>query len=130
MSERPRLLLLQQIPSQFLPLLERTFELDYCDHQSVRTQHSLLAHIQDHPPSAILVTTRTKIDKQLLDACGDQLRAIATMSVGYDHIDVNECVKRNIRIGYTPGIIVRHFHNHHIVEAVSVKEDSLKNFWI
>eukprot|EP01121_Diplochlamys_sp_Union-15-3_P016428 TRINITY_DN5577_c0_g1_i2.p1 TRINITY_DN5577_c0_g1~~TRINITY_DN5577_c0_g1_i2.p1 ORF type:complete len:253 (+),score=30.39 TRINITY_DN5577_c0_g1_i2:413-1171(+) len=27
------------------------------------------------------------------------------MSVGYDHIDVPECTKRGVRIGYTPGVL-------------------------
>lgn len=27
------------------------------------------------------------------------------MSVGYDHIDVKECARRNVKVGYTPGIL-------------------------
>jgi glyoxylate/hydroxypyruvate reductase len=30
---------------------------------------------------------------------------IATMSVGYDHIDVDAVKKRNIQIGYTPDVL-------------------------
>ena len=29
------------------------------------------------------------------------------MSVGYDHVDVKECAKRNVRVGYTPGILTK-----------------------
>lgn len=46
-----------------------------------------------------------KIDKQVLDAAGPSLKVIATMSVGYEHIDVEEAKKREILIGYTPGVL-------------------------
>jgi len=38
-------------------------------------------------------------------AAARHLQVIATMSVGYSHIDVPEAVKRGIRIGYTPGVL-------------------------
>jgi len=28
---------------------------------------------------------------------------IGTMSVGYEHINLEECKRRGIRVGYTPG---------------------------
>jgi glyoxylate/hydroxypyruvate reductase len=46
-----------------------------------------------------------KIDKELLSTAGDKLKMLATFSVGYDHIDLKECRKRGISIGYTPGRI-------------------------
>lgn len=33
------------------------------------------------------------------------MKVIATMSVGYDHMDVEEIKKRGITIGYTPGVL-------------------------
>lgn len=36
---------------------------------------------------------------------GPQLKVIATMSVGYDHIDVNAVKARNILVGYTPDVL-------------------------
>ena len=71
----------------------------------------------DEPPSreeylmsvkgvdAILCLLSDKIDREILDSAGPQLRVISTLSVGFDHIDVEECRKRNIAIGYTPGIL-------------------------
>lgn len=45
------------------------------------------------------------IDKEVLDKAGPNLKVIATMSVGYDHLDLNEIKKRNIKIGYTPNVL-------------------------
>ena len=36
---------------------------------------------------------------------GPQLKVVATMSVGYDHLDVAAIKARNIQIGYTPNVL-------------------------
>lgn len=45
------------------------------------------------------------IRAELLDAAGPSLRAIATMAVGLDNIDVAEATRRGILIGHTPGVL-------------------------
>uniref|UniRef100_A0A336LW09 Glyoxylate reductase/hydroxypyruvate reductase n=1 Tax=Culicoides sonorensis TaxID=179676 RepID=A0A336LW09_CULSO len=54
---------------------------------------------------AIYCTLCDKIDAEVLDAAGPSLKVIGTISVGYDHIDVEECRKRGVRIGYTPDVL-------------------------
>lgn len=46
-----------------------------------------------------------RIDKELLNAAGPNLKVVSTFSVGYDHIDVLECKNRQIKIGYTPDVL-------------------------
>ncbi|KAI0240968.1 Glyoxylate reductase/hydroxypyruvate reductase [Lamellibrachia satsuma] len=46
-----------------------------------------------------------KIDDAVLEAAGPNLKVIGTMSVGYDHIDMASCKKRNIVVGYTPEVL-------------------------
>lgn len=55
--------------------------------------------------NAIYCSLSDKIDKELLDAAGPGLKVVSTISVGYDHIDVQECRKRGIKIGYTPDVL-------------------------
>lgn len=43
-----------------------------------------------------------KVDEELVEAAGSQLKAIASFSVGTDHVDRDALKKRNIRLGYTP----------------------------
>jgi len=43
-----------------------------------------------------------KVDEELIEAAGPQLKAIASFSVGTDHVDRDALKKRNIRLGYTP----------------------------
>ncbi|XP_067409457.1 glyoxylate reductase/hydroxypyruvate reductase-like [Emydura macquarii macquarii] len=46
-----------------------------------------------------------KIDAEVLDAAGPNLQVVSTMSVGYDHVSLEELKKRGIRLGYTPDVL-------------------------
>nr|CAD2162750.1 unnamed protein product [Meloidogyne enterolobii] len=46
---------------------------------------------------ALFCLVRDKIDSQILEK-----EMIGTMSVGYEHINLEECKRREIRVGYTP----------------------------
>ncbi|CAI5705102.1 unnamed protein product [Peronospora effusa] len=46
-----------------------------------------------------------EVDAEVLDAAGPSLRVVSTMSVGYNHIDVEACRARNVKVGYTPGVL-------------------------
>ena len=91
------------MPSQFIRSLECVFDLDYQDTPVSISQEQILSRIRAQPPDAILFTAKAKIDKELLSIADNKLKMLATFSVGYDHIDIKECQKRNIAIGYTPG---------------------------
>jgi len=45
-----------------------------------------------------------RIDAELLDKA-KKLKVIGTYSVGFEHIDLPECKKRGIKVGYTPNIL-------------------------
>ena len=54
----------------------------------------------------ILITLLTeKVDAELLDAAGSQLRAVCNVAVGYNNIDVKACSTRNVRVTNTPGVL-------------------------
>jgi len=55
--------------------------------------------------TALIVLVGDKIDAELLDAAGPQLRVISIMAVGYDSINLKELAKRNIKLGYTPDVL-------------------------
>ncbi|XP_038660468.1 glyoxylate reductase/hydroxypyruvate reductase-like [Scyliorhinus canicula] len=46
-----------------------------------------------------------KIDDEVLQAAGPNLKVISTLSVGFDHLSVEEIKKRGIRVGYTPDVL-------------------------
>ena len=53
-----------------------------------------------------LITMLTdRIDAQVLDAAGPQLRVVSQMAVGVDNIDLAACTARGIPVGHTPGVL-------------------------
>lgn len=55
--------------------------------------------------AGLLCLLTDRIDAQLIDANPD-LRFIASMSVGVDHVDVTAATARGIPVGNTPGVLV------------------------
>lgn len=54
---------------------------------------------------ALFCLLTDKVDAEVLDKAGKDLKVIATMSVGYDHLDVHEIKNRGIKIAYTPDVL-------------------------
>jgi glyoxylate reductase len=53
----------------------------------------------------LLCLLTEKMDGELMDAIGPQLRVISSMSVGVDHIDISAATARGIPVGNTPGVL-------------------------
>ncbi|KAF7326294.1 hypothetical protein MKEN_00482600 [Mycena kentingensis (nom. inval.)] len=55
--------------------------------------------------TGLVVLLGDKVNEELLHAAGPDLKAVSTMSVGHDHIDLALMKKRGIRVGYTPDVL-------------------------
>ncbi|KAJ8247801.1 hypothetical protein GJAV_G00250680 [Gymnothorax javanicus] len=55
--------------------------------------------------SGLLCMLSDRIDTEVLDAAGPNLKVISTLSVGFDHLAINEIKKRGVRVGYTPDVL-------------------------
>jgi glyoxylate reductase len=54
---------------------------------------------------ALLCLLTDKIDGNLMDAIGPQVKVISQMAVGFDNIDVAAATARGIPVGNTPGVL-------------------------
>jgi glyoxylate reductase len=54
---------------------------------------------------ALICLLTEKVDDELLDAAGPNLRIVANVAVGYDNIDVPACTARNVAVTNTPGVL-------------------------
>ncbi|KAI7878471.1 hypothetical protein K492DRAFT_164887 [Lichtheimia hyalospora FSU 10163] len=92
------------LPPETQALLEaQHFDLVQWQQDCVMPRDELLKQVKGAEALICLLTDR--IDTELLDAAGPQLKVIATMSVGYDHVDVDAVHARNIELGYTPDVL-------------------------
>lgn len=53
----------------------------------------------------IFCLLQNKMDQELIDQAGPQLKTISTMSVGFNHIDLDTCREKQIHVGHTPGVL-------------------------
>ena len=53
----------------------------------------------------VISTATEKIDGEVLDAAGDDLKVVANMAVGYDNIDVKAAEERGVVVTNTPGVL-------------------------
>uniref|UniRef100_A0A6A7G7I2 Glyoxylate reductase/hydroxypyruvate reductase n=1 Tax=Hirondellea gigas TaxID=1518452 RepID=A0A6A7G7I2_9CRUS len=71
----------------------------------LKTEEALAILKREKPVDAIFTTLICKINKEILDTAGPQLKVVSTVSVGYDHISLDECWTRGILVGHTPGVL-------------------------
>jgi len=53
----------------------------------------------------ILALLTDRVDGELLDAAGPQLKVVSNFAVGYDNVDVPACTGRGVAVGNTPGVL-------------------------
>jgi glyoxylate reductase len=53
----------------------------------------------------LLTMVSERVDVELLDAAGPQLKIVANHAVGYDNIDVPECERRGVLVANTPDVL-------------------------
>lgn len=100
---KPKVLVTRRIPQAAFERVQAACEVRHWDSDEAIPRATLLEWIQGMDGLYCLITER--IDAEVLDAAGDTLRVVSTMSVGYDHIDIAACKARGIAIGNTPGVL-------------------------
>jgi glyoxylate reductase len=93
------------VPQKGLDLIvnEPDIEADIWPEELPPPREVLLAKVQGLDGLYCLLTE--KIDEELLDAAGPQLKVVSLMAVGYDSVDVAACTRRGIPVGNTPGVL-------------------------
>lgn len=81
---------------------------------------ALLKGVKD--ADAILSVLTEKIDAEVMEAAGPQLKIVANFAVGYDNIDINEAKKRGISVTNTPGVLTEAVAEHAIALLFALAE--------
>jgi lactate dehydrogenase-like 2-hydroxyacid dehydrogenase len=100
---RPRVFVARVIPDAGLDSLRDQTEMDLWDDELPPARDVLLDRVRGVDGLLSLLTDR--VDAELLDAAGPQLRVVSNMAVGFDNIDVPELTRRGIPAGNTPGVL-------------------------
>lgn len=75
----------------------------------------------------LVVFINSKINKEILEKL-PKLKAIATASTGFDHIDIEECKKRKIKVSNVPSYGTRTVAEHTFALLFSISKNLYKSF--
>jgi glyoxylate reductase len=91
------------VPDGVRTELERSFTVDIYDDEQPPTRKELLSRAAGCDGLVTMLTDR--VDAELLDAAGPQLRVVANYAVGLDNVDLAECERRGIVVSNTPDVL-------------------------
>lgn len=83
--------------------LAENFEVEYWTGEGRPPRSEFLKSASGKDALICLLTE--KIDRELLDRVGPNLRIVANVAVGFDNIDVAACTERKVAVTNTPGVL-------------------------
>ncbi|MEX1061533.1 MAG: D-glycerate dehydrogenase [Patescibacteria group bacterium] len=107
----------RKIPQVGLDLLKGT-DFSVWEEDRVIPREILLEKVKG--AEAILSLLTDKMDAELMDAAGSQLKVISNYAVGFDNIDVPEATKRKIYVANTPGVLTEAVAEHAFALLLSI----------
>jgi glyoxylate reductase len=99
----PRVFATRRFPERVRAELERSFELEVHDSEWPPERDELLRRSAGCDGLMTMLTDR--IDDELLDAAGPQLRVVANYAVGFDNVDLDACTRRGVLVSNTPDVL-------------------------
>ncbi|MDA4122092.1 MAG: D-glycerate dehydrogenase [Thaumarchaeota archaeon] len=91
-----------EVPEEALDIVRQVAEVKVNDSDGTPSREVLLREVVD--VDGLFCNINEKIDAQLMDA-GKKLKVVASMSVGFDHIDQAAATARSIMTTNTPGVL-------------------------
>jgi glyoxylate/hydroxypyruvate reductase len=105
-ANKPKVVVTRSLGPDVMPLLTERDDIDvvlWPEEHAQCDRQWLLENVRG--ATGIVIVFSEQVNAELLDAAGPNLKVVSTMSVGYEHIQVSELAKRNIRMGYTPEVL-------------------------
>jgi len=99
----PRVFASRRFPERVRAELERSFDLDLHDSEWPPGRDELLRRVAGCDGLMLMLTDR--VDDELLDAAGPQLRVVANYAVGVDNVDLEACRRRGVVVSNTPDVL-------------------------
>src|SRR5689334_13522180 len=99
----PRVFITRQIAQEAIDTLRASAEVKVWEEDRAIPRDVLLHEVRG--VDGLLTLLTEKVDDELLDAAGRQLKIVANMAVGFDNFDVSALTRRRIVGSNTPGVL-------------------------
>ena len=93
----------RKIPEPGPLILKKYLEIKMNPGVDVLDREDLFENVRN--VDALMCMLGDKVDSNVMDAAGPNLRVISCYSVGYDHVDIKEAEKRKIIVTNTPNVL-------------------------
>mgnify|MGYP001337000525 CR=1 FL=1 len=103
MPKNIRLLVTRQFPTDVLARCERDYTCTFNPDDTDWIGDELVARATDH--EAIFFSSGNKFTADVITALPDSIKALATFSVGHEHIDLTAAKARGLMVSNTPGVL-------------------------
>ena len=100
---KPKVFVTRVIPDKGLDLVKDFCDVDLWEGELPPSRDELLQRVQGVDGMLCLLTD--KVDGEVMDAAGEQLKVISNFAVGYDNIDVSAATARKLPVGNTPDVL-------------------------
>lgn len=115
----PKVFVARMILESGIKLLKDAgFEVEVSDFDGVLPREKLLQKVKG--VDAILSILTDKIDAEVMDAAGPQLKIVANYATGYDNVDLKAAAERNIIVTNTPEVLTESVAEHAIALMFAV----------
>lgn len=99
----PTFVVTNRLPEPALAALREAGELRIDERSEALPRADLLELVAG--AQAVLTLLHDRVDEELLEAAGSQLRCVANVAVGYDNIDLEAAARRGVVVTNTPGVL-------------------------
>jgi glyoxylate reductase len=100
---KPKVFVTRMIPDKGLDLVKDFCEVDLWQAELPPSREEVLNRVRG--TDGLLTLLTDKIDGEVMDAAGNQLKVISNHAVGFDNIDVQAATARKIPVGNTPDVL-------------------------
>jgi glyoxylate reductase len=104
MDSRPVVYLTRRVPQQGIDRLEERADVSVWEDSTAPPTERLVDRLAELEADGLFCNVADTVDVTVMDA-SPNLRSVATMSVGYDHVDLEAALARDIAVGHTPGVL-------------------------
>ena len=100
---RKKVFVTTRLPEEALNLLKSKFEVEVWPEETPPPRSLLIEKVKEIDGLCCLLTD--KIDEEVIEAAGENLKVISQVAVGYDNIDVEAATRKGIYVTNTPGVL-------------------------
>jgi len=100
MTEKAKLYIARKLPEPLEQMLEPFFDVNSNPIEILEAKEELLKKVQGI--TALVTDSRVKVDEEVINAAGSQLKVISNYAAGFNNIDVETATKKGIAVTNTP----------------------------